>query len=154
MTETVMDSNRSNVTPGEARTRRRQRRMVLYLAAAGLLGGLLGGLVAFNDAGDGNLFAGGYEALEIGTLPAIGLAAGFFFAFVVLPLWGFTQIDEMQRDQNMIGFTGGCIAVLAGFPMWAMLHAGGLAGPPDALGLFALAFAAMAGSFVYAKFRN
>ncbi len=149
-----MSADRSMLTPGEARTRQRRRRKFVYLAVAGAIGGLMGGLVASNDRGDGNLFSGDYAELALDPMLAIVLAAGFFFALVLFPLWGFTQIDEVQREQNFIGFTGGCLAMLGGFPMWAMLHAGGHAPPPDAFGLFGVGFAALLLSFLFAKLRS
>jgi drug/metabolite transporter (DMT)-like permease len=139
---------------GEERTRRRRRNQYIYFGVAMVIGGLLGWLISSNDSGTGNLFFGDYADLKLDPTIALVLAGGFLFALVVLPLWGFTQIDELQREQNLIGFTGGCVAVLGCFPMWTMLYAGGHAPPPDAFGLFAVGFAAMGGSFLYAKFRT
>lgn len=141
-------------SPGEARTRRRRRRQWTYFAIAMVIGGVLGALVSGNDRGNGDLFLGNYTSLKLDPTLSIALAAGFFVALVPFPLWGFTQIDELQRDQNLIGFTGGFLAMLGCYPMWALLHAGGHSGPPDALGLFAVGFAAMAASFLFAKLRS
>ncbi len=149
-----MTSDRPMVSPGEARTRQRRRRQFVYLGIAAVIGGILGGVVATNDSGAGGWFDGQYTSGSLDPALAIALAAGFFFALVAFPLWAFTQIDEMQRDQNLIGFTGGCLAVLAGFPMWALLHAGGHVGPPHAFGLFGISFAALIASFLYANLRS
>lgn len=149
-----MTDERTLPSPGKARTRRRRRRQLLFLGIAGVIGGVLGGVVAGSDTGGSDLFSGNYAELAIEPRLAIVLALGFFFALVLLPLWGFTQIDELQREQNFIGFTGGCLAFLGAFPMWAMLHAGGHSGPPDAFGLFGIGFAGLMLSFLYAKFRS
>jgi hypothetical protein len=111
-------------------------------------------VIAGSDSGGGSLFLGDYADLRIDPVLALVLAGGFLFAFVLLPLWGFTQIDELQREQNLLAFTGGCLAVLGCFPIWAMLHAGGHAGPPDAFGLYLVAFGAMAASFLFVKLRS
>lgn len=153
MMETIMTSDQAAPLSGEERTRRRRRRQWMYFGVAVILGAALGALVSAYDSGGGDLFLGDYTSLRLDPALSLVLAAGFLLGFVFLPLWGFTQIDEMQREQNMIGFTGGCVAVLGCFPIWAMLHAGGHAGPPDAFGVFAVGFSAMAISFFYAKFR-
>jgi hypothetical protein len=75
------------------------------------------------------------------------------FGFAILPLYGFRRIDEMKREHNLIGFTGGCTAVLAGFPMWAALHAGGLAGAPHPFGVWLLGFGGMIVAYLYAWWR-
>ena len=73
--------------------------------------------------------------------------------FAALPIYGFRTIDELKRELNFIGFTGGCIAVLAGFPVWAVLHAGGLVPPPRPEGIWLLAFISMIASYAYARWR-
>jgi hypothetical protein len=72
--------------------------------------------------------------------------------FMALPLYGFTQIDEMKREYNLVAFTGGCIAVITGFPVWAILYAGGFVPAPHAFGVFAIAFVAMVISYPIARF--
>lgn len=139
--------------PGEARTRQRNRTQVLYLIAAGVIGALIGLGTGFFDEGDGNLFAGDWETLKLPPMLALALAALLLAGFLALPLWGFTKIDDYKREQNFVGFTGGCLAVLSGFPVWAVLHAGGFVPPPHAFGVFALAYVAMLASFLYARWR-
>ena len=72
---------------------------------------------------------------------------------VVLPLSGFRMIDDYKREHNYVAFTGGCVAVLGGFPVWAVLHAGGFVPPPHAFGIYAIAFVSMMVSFLYARWR-
>lgn len=140
-------------SPGEARTRQRQRRQMLYLGLAGAIGGVIGLATGLFDQGAGNLFGGGWQELELPPMLAPGLVALLIGGFVALPLWGFRMIDDYKREQNFIGFTGGCLSVLAGYPIWAVLHAGGFVPPPHAFGIFAIAYVSMILSFLYARWR-
>jgi hypothetical protein len=139
--------------PGEIRTRQRQRRQMLYIGLAGVIGGVVGGLTGFFDLGDGSLFGGDWENLKLPPMVALGLAVLLIGGFLVLPLWGFRMIDDYQREQNFIAFTGGCVSVLAGYPVWAVLHAGGFTQPPHAFGIFGIAYVSMIASFLYARWR-
>lgn len=138
------------LNPGEARHKARQRRQIIYFCVAMLIGGLIGFFTGFFDQGDGNLFAGDWEELSLPPGVAIGTAIGLLVGFLALPLWGFTQIDDYKRELNFISFTGGSLAVLAGFPIWAVLYAGGFVPPPHAFGVWAIGFVAMALSYLYA----
>lgn len=154
MMESIMTAEQSRpIGPGEARMRLRRRRQIAYIAFAGLVGGVIGFAAGFFDKGEGNLFAGKWEKLVLDPLVAIVVAALLLFGFAFLPLWGFTQVDELKREQNFIAFTGGCVAVLAGFPVWAVLHAGGFLPSPDPFGVWLIAFVAMAVTYLYARWR-
>ena len=139
--------------PGEARTRQRNRTQMLYIGVAAGIGGVIGLATGLFDQGDGNLFGGDWEDLKLPPLLALVLAALLMGAFMVLPLYGFRMIDDYKREQNFIAFTGGCVSVLAGFPVWAVLHAGGFVPPPHAFGIFAIAYVSMFVSFIYARWR-
>ena len=139
--------------PGEARTRARQRRFALYLGFAAMVGAAIGALTGGFDRGDGSLFSSDWDKLALHPAIAILLAVLLLFGFALLPLYGFRSIDEFKREHNLIGFTGGCIAVLAGFPMWAVLHAGGLGSAPDPFGIWLLAFVGMFAAFLFARWR-
>jgi hypothetical protein len=147
--------NRKDETlgPGEARTRRRQRRQLLYFAFAAVLGGVIGLATSSFDQGDGNLFRGDWETLKLPPMLALGLVVLLIAGFVVLPLSGFRMIDDYKREQNFIAFTGGFVSVLAGYPIWAVLYAGGFTPPPHAFGIFGIAYASMIASFLYARWR-
>jgi len=146
-------SKQGELGPGEIRTRQRRRRQMIYLGIAVIIGGTIGGVTGFFDQGDGNLFGGNWENLKLPPLVAIVLAIGLLGAFVVLPLYGFRMIDDYKRERNLIGFTGGCVSVLAGYPIWAVLYAGGFAPPPHAFGIFAIAYVSMIAAFLYARWR-
>lgn len=139
--------------PGEERIRQRRRKQALYIGFAGVVGGIIGFMTAVFDRGDGNLFAGNWDKLTLHPGIAIVLALLLLFGFALLPLSGFRMIDDYKREHNFIAFTGGCVAVLAGFPMWAVLHAGGIGAAPDPFGIWLLCFAAMAASYAYARWR-
>lgn len=139
--------------PGEIRTRQRSRTQMIYIAFAGTVGGMIGLATGIFDQGDGSLFGGDWEQLKLPPLLAIGVAIMVLGGFVALPLYGFRMIDDYKREQNLVAFTGGCLSVIAGFPVWAVLHAGGLVPPPHAFGIFALAYVSMILSFLYARWR-
>lgn len=139
--------------PGEARTRERRRTQMRYLGLAMAIGGTIGLFTGLFDQGDGNLFGGDWEQLKLPPVLAAGLAVMLVGGFLALPLYGFRMIDDYKREHNLIGFTGGCLAVLTGFPVWAVLHAGGFLPPPHAFGIYAIAFVSMTAAFLYARWR-
>jgi hypothetical protein len=139
--------------PGEARTRSRQRRQIAFLGVSVVIGGIIGGLTGAFDQGDGSLFSGEWEKLKLNPTIAIVISALLVLGFIALPLRGFGQIDEFKRENNFIGFTGGCLAVIAGFPIWAVLHAGGMLPPPHAFGVWVIGFGAMGVSYLLARWR-
>jgi hypothetical protein len=149
----MIGKNKVPLGPGEARTRQRRRNQLVYLGVAGLIGGVIGGATGFFDQSDGHLLRGGLDSLKLPPVLAIVLALGFLAALLALPLYGFRMIDDYKRERNLISFTGGCLSVLAGYPMWAVLHAGGFVPAPHALGLFLIAYASMILSFLYARWR-
>lgn len=143
----------TDLSPGEARTRQRVRRQIIYLCIAGAIGGVIGFSTGFFDQGDGNLFSGDWDELKLSPVIAIMIAAALVAGFLIMPMYGFRMIDELKREQNLIGMTGGCLAVITGFPVWAVLYAGGFTPPPTAFGIFLICFVSMAAAFLYAKWR-
>lgn len=139
--------------PGELRTRQRQRRQLLYFGGAMMIGMIIGLITGAFDQGDGSLFSNEWDKLALDPAVAILLAVLLAVGLGALPIYGFRTIDEMKREQNLIGFAGGCTAVLAGFPMWAVLHAGGLGAAPTPFGVWVLGFAGMVIAYLYAKWR-
>ncbi len=139
--------------PGEQRTRQRRRTQMIYLGVAAVIGGTIGGMTGFFDQGDGNIFGGDWESVKLPPAVALLAAAGFLAALLALPLYGFRMIDDYKRERNLIAFTGGCLSVLAGYPMWAALHAGGFVPAPHAFGMFAIAYVSMIVAFLYARWR-
>ena len=143
----------SELTPGEARTRQRQRRYASYMVVAALLGGITGFFTGFFDQGSGNLLAGDFDELRLAPGLAIVLSGLLLAGFLVLPLWGFRLIDDYKREHSYIGYTGGFLAVTTAFPVWATLHAGGFVPPPHAFGVFAIGLVAMGLAYLYARWR-
>ncbi|MFM7349251.1 MAG: hypothetical protein ACKO01_07150 [Erythrobacter sp.] len=139
--------------PGERRTHQRQRRQMLYIGIGAAIGGVIGFATGFFDQGDGSLFAGDWDQLKLPPALALLLAVLIAGSFIALPLWGFRMIDDYKREHNYIAFTGGCISVIGGFPIWAVLYAGGFTPPPHAFGIFAIAYVSMILSFLYARWR-
>lgn len=154
MKESAMVFGKSReLGPGEARTRTRLRRQIAFLGISVVVGAVIGGLTGVFDQGDGNLFAGDWDKLRLHPAIAILIALLLGFGFIILPIRGFRQIDEFKRENNFIGFTGGCLAVIAGFPIWASLHAGGMLPAPHPFGVWLLGFAGMMASYFYARWR-
>ncbi len=139
--------------PGEARTRQRLRTQMIYFGVALVVGGFIGGITGAFDQGDGSLFGKDWDKLSLDPSIAILLAMLLLVGFLGLPLYGFRMIDDYKRERNLIGFTGGCLGVLAGFPIWAVLHAGGFLPAPHAFGIFAIAYVSMIVAFLYARWR-
>lgn len=146
-------TNDPKLNPGEERTRLRNRRQIIYLTLAGLIGGAIGFFVGFFDQGDGNLFQGDLAELSLPPTVAVILAIAIIGAFIVFPLWGFTQIDDYKRQHNLIGFTGGCLAMITAFPVWGLLYAGGFAPEPTAYGVWLVGFISLLASYLFARFR-
>ncbi len=146
----MTDAEKGAAGPGEARMRLRNRKQALYIAFAALVGGVIGATTSFADRGDGDLFSNDWDKLALDPMVAILLAVLLLFGFAILPLYGFRSIDELKREWNLIGLSGGCTAVLAGFPMWAVLHAGGIGSAPTPFGIWALGFGGMMIAYAYA----
>ena len=119
----------------------------------GVLGGITGFLTGYLDKGDGNLLAGDWDALALEPGLALFLAAMLLIGFLAVPLWGFAMVDELKREHSLVAYTGSSLAVLAAFPVWAVLHAGGFVPPPHAPGLWLVAFVAMIASYLVARWR-
>jgi hypothetical protein len=137
--------------PGEARTRKRQMRQLAFIMVSGLIGGIVGFSTGFFDQGDGNLFHGDWDELSLDPAIALLLAGVLLLGLVVLPIWGFRMIDDFKREMNLIAYSAGLIGVMSGFPVWAMLYAGGFAPPPHAFGVWAIGFVSMTLAYGYAR---
>ncbi|MEL6488299.1 MAG: hypothetical protein AAFQ13_14290 [Pseudomonadota bacterium] len=144
MTDTIEEH------PGEARMKARRRREIITYVFAGGLGGVIGAIVTLADQGDGNLFNGDWERFALDPTIAVILAITLVLALIALPLWVFGLTDELVQKRNLIGYTGGSMAVMGGVPAWAVLHAGGLAPFPTAAGAWAIGFFATMAAFAYA----
>lgn len=143
-----------NLGPGEARSMTRRRRYLAYLAFCGLVGGIAGFATGFFDQGDGNLLAGDFELLRLPPMLAVVIAVLLLAGFLALPIISFRMVDDYQREQGLIGYSGGFLAVMSAFPAWAALHAGGFVPPPHAFGLFAIGFVSIGLSYLYARWRR
>jgi hypothetical protein len=144
---------KASLGPGEARNRERQRRYLAYLVLGAVLGGVTGFMAGFFDKSDGNIFEGDWIALSLDPALALLLAALLLTGLLALPLWGFAIVDELKREHSLVGYAGSSLAVVAAFPVWAVLAAGGFAPPPHAPGLWLIALAAMIASYLFARWR-
>lgn len=144
---------KEHLGPGEARTMTRRRRYFAYVVFCGLVGGIAGFATGFFDQGDGNLLAGDWELLRLPPMLALLIAALLLAGFLALPIISFRMVDDYQREQGLVGYSGGFLSVMTAFPTWAALHAGGFVPPPHAFGLFAIGFVSMGLSYLYARWR-
>ncbi len=142
-----------NLGPGEVRSMTRRRRYFAYVVFCGLVGGIAGFATGFFDQGDGNLLAGDWELLRLPPMQALLIAALMLAGFLALPIISFRMVDDYQREQGLIGYSGGFLSVMGAFPTWAALHAGGFVPAPHAFGLFAIGFVSMGVSYLYARWR-
>lgn len=143
-----------DLSPGETRTRQRNRREIITYVFAGAIGMVLGAITVLADKGSGDLFTGEWETMVFDPTLAVILAATILLGFVALPFWCFTVIDEVVKERNLIGYTGGGMVVMGGAPAWAVLHAGGFVHAPSAAGIWALGFLATMIVFAIAWIRS
>lgn len=129
--------------PGERIARRNRRRMYYFLGACTLLGAVLGLAVKFFELSD-SVGASNLAALRLPPIAALLLAAAFIAALVGIPIYSFRMIDEVKVQQNLRAMSGACLAVVGGYPAWQALAAGGLLPQPSAVGVFLIAYLAMA----------
>lgn len=142
-----------NLGTGEARLRKRERVQVITMFAAAAVAGGIGFLTGYFDEGDGNLIFGDWDKLKLSPPLALLIAALSIAVFLIVPIQNLKKADDYQREVSLIAFTGGFFGVTAGFPVWAVLYAGGFVPPPHAFGVFAIGYVAMLVSFLYARWR-
>ncbi|MEO0590905.1 MAG: hypothetical protein AAFZ11_10140 [Pseudomonadota bacterium] len=143
-------NTQTDIGPGEARMKARRRREIITYVFASLLGGGIGIILSVADQGDGSLFLGEWEEMVLDPTIAVILATTLLLSLIALPLWAFTVTDELVLKRNLIGYTGGSMAVMGGVPAWAVLHAGGLAPEPTAQGAWAIGFFVTMIAFAFA----
>ena len=148
-----MTRGSKTAVPGERKTRSRQRRYILYMLLAACVGAALGWLLNTGDSLASDVFADA-QARSLSQPLAFAAIALLIGGFFVLPLWGFKHIDELQKEQNFIAFTGGAMAVLAGYPIWAVLTAASLIPAPTAFSVFMLAMIGMLATLVVVNVRE
>jgi hypothetical protein len=146
-------ASKTPLGPGEARSIKRRRRYVIYLAFSGVAGMVAGWAAGHFDQGDGNLLAGDWDLLRLPPALSVLIAIMLLAGFLAFPLYGFRIADDYQREHGLVSYAGGFLAVMAGFPTWTVLHAGGFVPPPHAFGIFAIGFASMNLSYLYARWR-
>lgn len=103
---------------------RRRRHRYWALLIAGLAVAIGFGIVARHFAGPG------------GSIPpalAIALAAGLILMLVVGTWIYYRSVDELEWANNVIACFWGFNAFIIAFPVWLILHRGGLAPPPDTM---------------------
>jgi len=144
----------TELSPGEARMRVRRRREILTYVTAAIIGATVGFLMVFANNGEGDLYSGEWDKIVLDPAIAIGLAIALIVGVIIMPAWVFTISDELVRQRNYIGYTGGSMAVMGGAPAWAVLHAGGLVPAPSAAGVWLLGFIATFVTFGVAWLRS
>lgn len=139
---------------GEARYRQRRRKKIVYYTVSGVLAGFLGYFLAKSERGEGSFVEGDIANLTLDPAVSLVFAAAMIIALLVVPLWGYSQIDEHAMKNNLVGMAAGCMAVISGYPAWAVLSMGGWIAAPTAFGIFLLCFAVMTLTFGVMKLRS
>ncbi len=120
-----MISQKPQLGPGEARTRQRQRRQMLYIGFAGIVGGIIGFMTGFFDQGDGSLFSNEWDKLSLDPAVAIVTALLLLFGFALLPLYGFRSMTSSSASRTLSASPAGVSRCSPGFRC-GVLHAGGI----------------------------
>lgn len=129
--------------PGEQAARARARFHRNYLLAATAFGGVIGGILAVATPGTRfALFALARGELKLDPLFAILIAIAVLIGLGALPAYSFRTIDEVKVQRNLWSMTAGWFVVVAGYPVWVVLAAGGLLPPPSAGMVFLCTFGA------------
>lgn len=157
MTATAMTDRDSDLRPGpgERAARARERYQRNYLLGAAAFGGVIGGLLAVGTPGTRHALAALAQGqLKLDPLFAVVLAVAVLIGLGALPAYGFRTIDEVKVRRNLWSMAAAWFAVIAGYPAWVVLAAGGLLPQPSALGLFVGAYAATMLAYVVMRLRD
>ncbi len=128
--------------PGERATLARQRFQRNFLIGCMLFGGVIGGALAVGTEYSGGLIEGlSRGAIVLPPVVAIMLAIALLIGLVAVPVYSFRTINEVKVKRNLWSMAAGWFVVIGGYPVWAMLAAGGLVAQPNALILFAATYA-------------
>jgi hypothetical protein len=116
--------------PGVKAGRTRKRRLwIVFLAA-----------VAFGGTIDAVLVTMSRHAPQGGRpVPPVAavIAAVFVFLLLYCGSWLYWRLaDELERQDNLIGFAAGFLFNIGAFALWYVLYLGGLAPRPEAFPLF------------------
>lgn len=147
--------NIDKLGPGERATLARQRYQRNFLMVGALLGAVIGGILGGASPGAGSAFAALAKGqLTLSPLTAILLALALVAGLVVLPIYGFRTIDEVKVRRSLWSMAAAWFVVIAGYPVWAVLAAGGLLPQPSAVALFIAAYGATMIAFVVLRLRG
>lgn len=123
--------------PGERAARARARFHRNYLLGAAAFGGVIGGLLAVGAPGTRHALAALVQGqLKLDPLFAIVIAIAVLIGLGALPAYGFRTIDEVKVRRNLWSMAAAWFVIVAGYPAWALLAAGGLLPQPNAAALF------------------
>ena len=137
---------------GEKRLKRRNRQSAALVIFAVTIGIVFGASLAFLDDGLGSIIGPGAPSAKLDPLPAILLSLCAFVGLVLLPLYTLFKVDELERANNYYGAVAGAFSVWGSYPIWALLHAGGIVGPPDAFGIFLICVLSTLLTYTWARF--
>ena len=129
--------------PGERAARARERFHRNYLLGAAAFGGVIGGMLAVATPGTRYaLTALAQGQLKLDPVLAIVIAVAVLIGLGALPAYGFRTIDEVKVQRNLWSMTAGWFVVVAGYPAWAVLAAGGLLPQANAAALLLATYGA------------
>ena len=141
--------------PGERATLARQRFQRNYLLAAAAFGGVIGGVLAVGAPGPRHAFVALAQGqLKLDPWFAIAIAVALLIGLAGMPIYSFRTIDEVKVRRNLWSMTAGWFVMVAGYPAWAVLAAGGLLPQPSAVALFLGSYGATMMAYVVLRLRD
>ncbi len=145
--------NNADENYGEQKVKKQNRKLV-YMILAGLVFGLIIGLLmAHAEQGVGNLLTGDVEGLSIQPVYALLLSAALLMGLIGYPLYTLRHVDELERAINVNATAISGLAVLAAFPVWQILALADLLPHPTAYNMFLIAIVAGFASYIWLKIR-
>ena len=134
--------------PGERAERTRRLRFWVPLLLLGGVGGLIGGLIGYNE---GEAIATGRGFLAGGIAPGVAIAITivFLFSTAIGTYYMLRQTDEHTMREQLWFSSYGATAFVIVYPAWFLLWKGGILPEPYHLALFLIFYAgAFLGYFV------
>lgn len=142
------------IGPGERITQARRRNKLLYLIGSLAFGAVLGASLGLLDQRPGNRGFFSFTTMTLDPGVSIAMAILLAIGLVAVPIYMFRKVDELAVQHNLRAMSAGWFAMMAGYPIWQALAAGGWAGQPTALGIFLLGYGITMVTYLVAKWRT
>jgi hypothetical protein len=134
--------------PGEKMERDHNQRRSFILCMLMVAGGVTALLVTLAAPKGAGVLQG-----DLPAWAAVAAAATWLLAVVGGSLWYQRHADEVDLAEQMWGMAAGGATVIALYPVWHLLWRARLVPAPDANVVFIALYVAMAGAYLWKKFR-